>query len=607
MDAMSSIQNAREQPLGRPAARLPKAFLLRQSPLGPSIIGAELAARLRLLARIWTIVALIGFGGSIYFRGVPFNEYGSSWQQPVQIALLGIAGLGWLATWKSEWLGASLLLIGASGLGLLAAIQYQPLASFVPFFVLLVPAVLHWLCWQRWQPTYILVLLAAVLTATISGGAVAADRVHANYFGPTHQASETALAPADRVNWAWSGAVETDSIVVKAQILGEPSSTRLAISRHSNLDGVEYFDGMRTLDTGYQIYAYPVSGLEPDTAYFYAVEVDGQLDTARSGRFRTLPEGPTSFSFVYGSCALTGSNGTVFDIMRESDPLFLLHGGDFHYGNIEENDPDAFISEMTESLTAPAQSALYRSVPIAYVWDDHDYGANNSDSQSPSREASLTAYSAAVPHYDFQAPPEGDGIYQAFTVGRARFILTDLRSHRDPASTPDGPDKSMMGAEQKAWFKAQLLEAKGRYPVIFWVSGVPWITEAVEGEDHWGGYTHERAELAEFIAENDIDGLIMLSGDAHMVALDDGTNSNYASAPGPGFPVFHASAFDRVGSTKGGPYSHGTYPGGGHYGQITVTDLGAKQIRVEMTGRTWEGEVLVTYTVEINAPFALER
>ena len=345
-------------------------------------------------------MALVGFGASIYIRGVPFNEYGSSWQQPVQIALLGVAGLGWLVAWKSEWLGASLMLIGASGLGVLAAIQYQPLASFVPFFVLLVPAVLHWLCWQRWQPTYILITLAAVLTSTISGGAIAADRVHENYFGPTHQASATALAAADHVNWAWSGGVETDSIVIKAQIFGEPSDTRLAISTDGNFDVADYVDGAKALDTGYQIYEYAASGLAPDTEYFYAVEVDGELDTARTGKFRTLPEGPTSFSFVYGSCARTGSNGAVFDVMRESEPLFLLHAGDLHYGNIEENDPDEYISEMTESLTAPAQSALYRSVPIAYVWDDHDYGPNDGDSTSPSRDAALTAYEAAVPHYE---------------------------------------------------------------------------------------------------------------------------------------------------------------------------------------------------------------
>jgi hypothetical protein len=44
----------------------------------------------------------------------------------------------------------------------------------------------------------------------------------------------------------------------------------------------------------------------------------------------------------------------------------------------------------------------------------------------------------------------------------------------------------------------------------------------------------------------------MISGDAHMVAIDDGTNSDYADGGGGGFPVFHAGALDRSSSVKGG-------------------------------------------------------
>jgi phosphodiesterase/alkaline phosphatase D-like protein len=36
----------------------------------------------------------------------------------------------------------------------------------------------------------------------------------------------------------------------------------------------------------------------------------------------------------------------------------------------------------------------------------------------------------------------------------------------------------MMGAKQKAWFKKELLDANGKYPIIFWVSSVPWIGTA---------------------------------------------------------------------------------------------------------------------------------
>ena len=61
----------------------------------------------------------------------------------------------------------------------------------------------------------------------------------------------------------------------------------------------------------------------------------------------------------------------------------------------------------------------------------------------------------------------------------------------------------------------------------------------------------------------------MLSGDAHMLAIDDGTHNTYGGS-GPGFPVFHAGALDRPGSLKGGPYSEGAVPDGGQFGVIEV-------------------------------------
>jgi hypothetical protein len=88
----------------------------------------------------------------------------------------------------------------------------------------------------------------------------------------------------------------------------------------------------------------------------------------------------------------------------------------------------------------------------------------------------------------------------------------------------------------------------------------------------------------------------MLSGDAHMVAIDDGTNSGYGGA---GFPVFQAAALDRPGGVKGGPYSEGTFPGAGQFGTLDVTDTGGDVITLTMTGRTWDGRELVEHTVDV--------
>ena len=111
-----------------------------------------------------------------------------------------------------------------------------------------------------------------------------------------------------------------------------------------------------------------------------------------------------------------------------------------------------------------------------------------------------------------------------------------------------------------------------------WVNPVPWISPQIEeGEgDDWGAFAAEREDIATFIAENSLaPSLLMASGDAHMLAIDDGTNSDYSGTGDAGFPVFHAAALDRQGSVKGGPYSHGAFPDGGQFGLITVDDPAA--------------------------------
>ena len=87
----------------------------------------------------------------------------------------------------------------------------------------------------------------------------------------------------------------------------------------------------------------------------------------------------------------------------------------------------------------------------------------------------------------------------------------------------------------------------------------------------------------------------MLSGDAHMLAIDDGSHSGFSSdADGEGFPVFHAAALDRPGSVKGGPYSEGHFPGRGQFGVMSVQDEGDRII-VEWSGRNWQGDEVVSY------------
>lgn len=419
------------------------------------------------------------------------------------------------------------------------------------------------------------------------------------------------------------------------------NSARLLVSKNTDLSEPVWFGPMTSLlDRGWMV-EFRATNLIADTQYYYALEVNGAVQLGQRGAFKTFPPAdlPASFNFAFASCAKTASQNPVFDRIRELHPLFFMNDGDFHYENISSNALVKFRMAYDKVLLSPPQATLYRSVPFIYIWDDHDFAGNNSDRRAPSHFAARYVYEEYVPHYDMPAGAGDVPIYQTFTVGRVKFILTDLRSERDQVKKPDGPDKSMLGARQKAWFKNELLAAKGNYPLIFWVSTVPWIGNAgvnyypingrvtgfihqtntwqfkqnpATAEDHrevknnddfWGAFTYERREIANFIRDNKISGVCILHGDAHMLGADDGTHSDYATGGGARFPVLCAAPLDQTPSIKGGPYSQGVYKARkdeGCFGYVQVKDEGAR-ISVQYSGRNYLNEEKISLKFSVPA------
>lgn len=57
--------------------------------------------------------------------------------------------------------------------------------------------------------------------------------------------------------------------------------------------------------------------------------------------------------------------------------------GDLHYEDIDVANETAYEDAMLTVLSAPTQGTFYRNTPIVYMWDDHDYGANNAGADNP--------------------------------------------------------------------------------------------------------------------------------------------------------------------------------------------------------------------------------
>lgn len=553
-------------------------------PRGVIPLTVSAAQIVRLLAHLSAAAVAVTLAVLTVTVGVPSSGegfvFGSRIETPVQLVLAGVVSLGALISWRWEAVGAVMIAVAASCLGIFAAVEYSPVYAMLLAGGAMVPAVLLWLSWQHRRTAVEMVVLALVTLTLLAATWFGANRVYAIYFGPTHPESSASALAVDRVEWVWSGGLRSDGITVNARLAPDHHE---AFLRLTAADGT-VVDSKPAAVGEHRIVRMEAEGLRPGTTYTYAVVVDGTADNARGvGRFSTPVNGPMSFRVTAGACARVGSNGAVFDSLANERGLFHLALGDLHYANIESTTPGEFFTAYDRVLTSPGQSALYRQSPVAYVWDDHDYGPNDAGADSPGREAARAAFGTTAPHYAYGSP--GGTINQAFTIGRVRFILTDDRSAETPTS--------VLGTEQRDWFIDELVRSSRTHALVVWGNSLPWIGEASPGGDGWPGHAQERQYIADVIAEAGVHNMVMVGGDAHMVAIDDGTNSDYSSHGGGGFPIIQAAALDRPGSVKGGPYSNGTFPGGGQYGVLDIADDGTT-VEVSLTGKRWDGGILTS-------------
>lgn len=411
----------------------------------------------------------------------------------------------------------------------------------------------------------------------------------AKYFVIFFLCCASVIVAQNEVIYIWSGAVTHNSVKVNAKLTNASATVRLVVDDDSTFSSPSY-SGYYSVDasTNYMV-SMTINALMPETHYFYCVESGGIKDNSPDdvGSFTTFGNGAFSFSFTAGSCNYI-PNHAVFDVMKSFHPNFHITMGDLHYMNPNSAvDINAHrLPYETEVLSIPRQSAFFKATPIAYVWDDHDFCGNDSDSSYVGRENARTAYHEYVPHY-----PLGLGtginfpINQAFTVGRVRFVMTDLRSTRYV--------NSIMTEEQKQWFRDECTYARDNNLIIAWVNSTTWNnTTETWATDNWYGFNSDRIDFGNFFLNDSIKNMFMLCGDAHMLAIDDGTNADFSfthSNPYK-YPIFQAAALSGWGSYKGGLFSEGgifVNPGDdkhGQFGLITVVDNGLSDICIDFKG-----------------------
>jgi alkaline phosphatase D len=260
-------------------------------------------------------------------------------------------------------------------------------------------------------------------------------------------------------------------------------------------------------------------GLQPATDYWYRLRFEGEVDRYQQlpHRTRTAPAGPADFRVAFGSCCRIqfDDEQRIFNVVQMLEPDLFCWLGDNIYA--DSDSPDALADLYRRQRTVDRCLPVLRRIPSVAIWDDHDFGYNDSDGTNPIKDESarlFRSYWANPPR-----PDNGDpAIYFSLSYGGVDFFFTDGRYHRSPSTAPDGPDKTMLGARQLAWLKSELKKSRAPFKVI--ASGGGFSSAEADGGDSWAVYRRERDELFDYIRDQKIEGVVCISGDSHMGELN---------------------------------------------------------------------------------------
>ena len=334
--------------------------------------------------------------------------------------------------------------------------------------------------------------VCALFLAGCGSGSVAPPRI-------THGPWVAALSESEVSLWVRAS---TDAEgVVSLQRIGDPEVA--ASKRPVSFTDAE--DGCRTVR---------FAGLTPERDYRATVRLLGGTGTAEVA-FRTPPpvDAPQQVRLVFGSCSQekAGIANPVYPAIAKRKPDAFVLIGDTPY--IDSVRLDIQRRRYREFFSDPGLSSLRSETATYAVWDDHDFGRNDTDGRLQGKEQARRAF--VEWHAEGLYGIDGEGVNSSFRRGPVEVFLIDARWWSRTTRSPYDPDRpTLLGPRQKAWLEARLLASTAPFKLL--VTGMVW-NDAVRDKktDYWGGYPHERAGLFRFLAERDVRGVVLVGGDVH--------------------------------------------------------------------------------------------
>lgn len=334
---------------------------------------------------------------------------------------------------------------------------------------------------------------------------------------------------------------------------------------------------------------FPITGLQPATTYYYRLGNGSVWDTVSGYfKTFPAPDARGEYTWVVLSCQEFGTYN-AFNAIYDQQPEFMLHLGDWTYPSYmipgdfrldtakiersyrmrysEKNMPKVLRSTVTDYVVDDDDGAGYKYniSDATYTTDSAGNPVNGiSIEPVPAQGILNVRYGYHTYYPTYPMVDSTDGMYHSYKYGNAEVFFVDVRNcgtGLDSTFIYDSiqgkwlfeprPGQTLLGQQQLQWLKDGLAASTADWKFI--ASGVMFNRKfrkiiqfamalqnfqmSIGGQTgtgfrlahalacNWPGFPAEQDGLLQFIEDNDIKDVIVLSGQMHTTVMDDGYNA----------------------------------------------------------------------------------
>jgi alkaline phosphatase D len=265
--------------------------------------------------------------------------------------------------------------------------------------------------------------------------------------------------------------------------------------------------------------------LTSGTQYELTVEsrgTDGAAGQTVEGRFRTAPKSDQAARVLftvttgqrYPDMDAPEGGFRMYDAMLQLYPDFFVHTGDILYYDQLAKTEALARWHWQRMYSLPTNVRFHKQVASYFIKDDHDTWVNDCWPTMVRPYMGEFTFAQGVDIF-LEQVPMGEKTYRTARWGKDLQVwFVEGRDFRSANTDPDGPEKTIWGAEQKAWFKRTVEASDATFRVL--VSPTPIVgPDRLSKHDNHANkdFSYEGNELREFMSAQP--GMYVVCGDRH--------------------------------------------------------------------------------------------